>query len=53
LACGVDSVAVVGALTQATDPQAAARRFMQLMRPGGAAVDELVPDEHALGGAYV
>jgi hydroxymethylpyrimidine kinase/phosphomethylpyrimidine kinase/thiamine-phosphate diphosphorylase len=31
LACGVDSVAVVSALTQADDPQAVAGRFLRLM----------------------
>ncbi len=38
LACGVDSVAVVSALTQAADPQAAATQFMRLM-PLGPAVN--------------
>ena len=36
LACGVDSVAVVSALTQAADPRAAAGQFMRLMPLGPA-----------------
>ena len=36
LACGVDSVAVVSALTQADDPQAAAAGFLRLMPTGPA-----------------
>lgn len=34
LACGVDSVAVVSALTQAADPQAAVQAFLRLMPTG-------------------
>ena len=34
LACGVDSVAVVSAFTQAADPRAVAAMFLRLMPPG-------------------
>lgn len=52
LACGVDSVAVVSALTQAADPRAAATQFLRLMplRPAGdgAASDAWAQSESCL-----
>jgi hydroxymethylpyrimidine kinase/phosphomethylpyrimidine kinase/thiamine-phosphate diphosphorylase len=46
LACGVDSVSVVSALTQAADPQAAAQQFLRAM-PAGPAGDGGTPSARA------